>query len=71
MPAHPMLEYLWIVPLLPLLVSAINGILGAKWPNKYVTLTAISSMDMKMVMILRLKMKANTPSPNKIALRIM
>jgi len=43
MPAHPMLEYLWIVPLLPLLGSAINGILGAKWPNKYVTLTAISS----------------------------
>jgi NADH-quinone oxidoreductase subunit L len=43
MPAHPMLEYLWIVPLLPLLGSAANGLLGAKWPNKYVTITAISS----------------------------
>jgi NADH-quinone oxidoreductase subunit L len=43
MPAHPMLEYLWIVPLLPLLGSAINGLLGAKWPNKYITITAISS----------------------------
>jgi NADH-quinone oxidoreductase subunit L len=43
MPAHPMLEYLWIVPLLPLLGSAISGLLGAKWPNKYITITAISS----------------------------
>jgi len=38
-----MLEYLWIIPLLPLLGSAINGLFGSKWPNKYVTLTAISS----------------------------
>ena len=38
-----MLEYLWIVPLLPLLGSAINGLFGANWPNKYVTATAISS----------------------------
>jgi NADH-quinone oxidoreductase subunit L len=43
MPAHPMLDYLWIIPLLPLLGSAINGLFGAKWPNKFVTLTAISS----------------------------
>ncbi|HKW34901.1 MAG TPA: NADH-quinone oxidoreductase subunit L [Candidatus Acidoferrum sp.] len=43
MPKHPMLEYLWIVPLLPLLGSAINGLFGAKWPNKYVTATAITS----------------------------
>src|SRR5690242_2811358 len=43
MPAHPMLEYLWIVPLLPLLGSAINGLWAAKWPNKYVTAVAISS----------------------------
>ena len=38
-----MLEYLWIVPLLPLLGSAINGILGAKWPNKIVNIAAIGS----------------------------
>jgi len=43
MPEHPMLAYLWIVPLLPLLGSAINGFFGAKWPNKYVTATAITS----------------------------
>ena len=43
MPTHPMLEYLWIVPLLPLLGSAVNGLFGAKWPNKIVTGVAIGS----------------------------
>ncbi|HXY24883.1 MAG TPA: NADH-quinone oxidoreductase subunit L [Candidatus Acidoferrum sp.] len=43
MPAYPILEYLWIIPLLPLLGSAINGLLGSKWPNKYATTAAISS----------------------------
>ena len=38
-----MLDYLWIIPLLPLLGSATNGLLGAKWPNKRVTLVAIGS----------------------------
>jgi len=38
-----MLDHLWIVPLLPLLGSAITGLFGAKWPNKYVTATAITS----------------------------
>jgi NADH-quinone oxidoreductase subunit L len=43
MPNHPMLEYLWIVPLLPLLGSALNGLFGAKWPNKIVNAVAIGS----------------------------
>ena len=43
MPTHPMLEYLWIVPLLPLLGSAVNGIFGAKWPNKIVNSVALGS----------------------------
>jgi len=38
-----MLEYLWIVPLLPLLGSAVNGLFGAKWPNKVVNGVAIGS----------------------------
>ena len=38
-----MLEYLWIVPLLPLLGSAVNGLFGAKWPNKFVNSVAIGS----------------------------
>jgi len=38
-----MLEYLWIIPLLPLLGSAVNGLFGAKWPNKFVNAVAIGS----------------------------
>jgi NADH-quinone oxidoreductase subunit L len=43
MPTHPMLEYLWIIPLLPLLGSAVNGLFGAKWPNEIVNGVAIGS----------------------------
>jgi len=38
-----MLEYLWIIPLLPLLGAAVNGLFGAKWPNKFVNIVAIGS----------------------------
>ncbi len=43
MPTHPMLEYLWIIPLLPLLGATVNGLFGAKWPNKLVNVVAIGS----------------------------
>jgi len=43
MPKYPMLEFLWIVPLLPLLGSAVNGLFGAKWPNKIVNWVAVGS----------------------------
>jgi len=44
-----MLEYLWIVPLLPLLGSAINGLFGAKWPNKAVNWVALGSTGLSFV----------------------
>jgi NADH-quinone oxidoreductase subunit L len=37
------LNYLWIIPALPLLGSAINGFFGAKWPNKIVNTVAVGS----------------------------
>jgi len=43
MPTYPILEYLWIIPLLPLVGSAINGLFGEKWPNKIVNWVALSS----------------------------
>jgi NADH-quinone oxidoreductase subunit L len=43
MPTYPILEYLWIIPLLPLLGAAANGLLGAKWPNKTVNWVTIGS----------------------------
>jgi NADH-quinone oxidoreductase subunit L len=43
MPLTPILDHLWIIPLLPLLGSAINGLLGWKWPNKIVHSVALTS----------------------------
>ncbi len=39
----PVLDHLWIIPLLPLLGSAINGLLGGKWPNKIVNSVALGA----------------------------
>jgi len=37
------LDYLWIIPLLPLLGSAINGIFGWNWPKSTVNAVALGS----------------------------
>jgi NADH-quinone oxidoreductase subunit L len=37
------LDHLWIIPLLPLLGAAINGLFGRKWPNGIVNTVALSS----------------------------
>jgi NADH-quinone oxidoreductase subunit L len=39
----PILDHLWIIPLLPLLGSAINGFLGGKWPNSIVNSVALGA----------------------------
>ncbi|MGA2420573.1 MAG: NADH-quinone oxidoreductase subunit L [Candidatus Acidiferrum sp.] len=49
MPTYPMLEYLWIIPLLPLLGSATNGLLGAKWPNKFINTVALGATGLSFV----------------------
>jgi NADH-quinone oxidoreductase subunit L len=43
MPNQPILDHLWIIPLLPLLGAAINGFFGLKWPNKIVDTVALGS----------------------------
>ena len=40
---QPILDHLWIIPLLPLLGSAINGLFGKGWPNKVVNAVALGS----------------------------
>jgi NADH-quinone oxidoreductase subunit L len=49
MPTRPILEYLWIIPLLPLLGSAINGLFGAKWPNKIISWVALGSTGLSFI----------------------
>ncbi len=45
----PILQYLWIVPLLPLLGSAINGLFGAKWPKSTVNAVALGSTGLSLL----------------------
>src|SRR5215475_5594772 len=40
---RPILENLWIIPLLPLLGSAINGLFGLKWSKTLVNTVALGS----------------------------
>jgi len=39
----PILEHLWIIPLLPLLGATVNGLLGKDWPNKIVNSVAVGA----------------------------
>jgi NADH-quinone oxidoreductase subunit L len=40
---HPILDYLWIIPLLPLVGSAVNGILGWNWSKTTINAVALGS----------------------------
>jgi len=43
MPNQPILDNLWIIPLLPLLGAAINGLFGLKFSNKAVNTVALAA----------------------------
>jgi NADH-quinone oxidoreductase subunit L len=45
----PILENLWIIPLLPLLGAAINGLLGSKWSKSLVNGVALGSTGISFV----------------------
>jgi NADH-quinone oxidoreductase subunit L len=42
------LDRLWIIPLLPLLGSAVNGLLGRKWPNTVVNSVALGATGLSL-----------------------
>ena len=66
MPTRPILEYLWIVPLLPLLGSAVNGLFGAKWPNKIVNWVALGSTGLSFLSALEAVREFLQLSPEQI-----
>jgi len=66
MPAHPILDYLWIIPLLPLLGSAANGLFGAKWPNKIVNLVAVGSTGLSFACALEAVREFTQLSPEQV-----
>src|SRR6202051_5264664 len=46
------LEHLWIIPLLPLLGAALNGILRARWPRSAVNAVALGSTGLSFLAVL-------------------
>src|SRR5512137_752929 len=66
MSAHPILDFLWIIPLLPLLGSAVNGLFGAKWPNKIVSLVAVGSTGLSFACALEAVREFTQLSPEQI-----
>jgi NADH-quinone oxidoreductase subunit L len=66
MTAHPILDYLWIIPLLPLLGSAINGLFGARWSNKIVTTVAVGSTGLSFAAALEAVREFSQLSPEQI-----
>ncbi len=42
----PVLDYLWIIPLLPLVGAAVNGIFGGRWAKNVVSGVAVGSTGM-------------------------
>jgi NADH-quinone oxidoreductase subunit L len=45
----PILENLWIIPLLPLLGAALNGLLGSKWSKSLVNTVALGSTGISFI----------------------
>lgn len=62
----PALTYLWIIPLLPLLGAAVNGIFGRRWPKSVVTGVALSSTTLAFAAALELVREFRALSPDQV-----
>jgi NADH-quinone oxidoreductase subunit L len=62
----PVLTYLWIIPLLPLLGAAANGIFGGRWPKRVISAVALSSTTLSFLLALEAVREFFTLSPNQI-----
>jgi len=48
----PVLAYLWIIPVLPLLGAGANGIFGGRWPKNVISAVALSSTALSFLAVL-------------------
>ena len=49
----PLLDHLWIIPALPLLGAALNGLLGSRWPKSVVNAVAAGSTGLAFAAVLK------------------
>ena len=62
----PILDHLWIIPLLPLLGAAVNGIFGGRWPKNAITAVALSSTTLAFLAALEAVREFLALSPGEI-----
>src|SRR5579883_1211859 len=62
----PILDHLWIIPLLPLLGAAANGIFGARWPRKAINSVALGSTGVAFLGTLEVVREFAKLSPDRI-----
>jgi NADH-quinone oxidoreductase subunit L len=62
----PVLDYLWIIPLLPLLGAAVNGLLGGRWPKNATSAVALTSTTLAFVAALEGAREFLMLSPSEI-----
>ena len=62
----PVLSYLWIIPLLPLVGAAANGIFGGRWQKKVISSVALSSTTLAFLMALEAVREFLSLSPGQI-----
>jgi NADH-quinone oxidoreductase subunit L len=60
------LDHLWIIPLLPLLGSAVNGLLGGKWPNKIVNSVALGATGLSFLAAVEAVREFTQLSPEQV-----
>jgi len=62
----PVLTYLWIIPLLPLVGAAVNGIFGGRWPKNVISAVALSSTTLAFAAALEAVREFFTLAPDRI-----
>jgi NADH-quinone oxidoreductase subunit L len=62
----PILEHLWIIPLLPLLGATVNGLFASRWPNQAVNAVAIGATGLSFLAALEAVREFFLLSPEQI-----
>ena len=62
----PVLTYLWIIPLLPLVGAAANGIFGGRWTKQIISAVALSSTTLAFFLALEAVREFLSLSPDQI-----
>src|SRR6202162_3668156 len=63
----PILEHLWIIPLLPLFSATVNGLLGRTWANKIVNAVAVGATGLSFLAALEAVREFFLLRPGQIA----